>query len=307
MGLPIDVLAPLRKVVASNLEAAFTADRFPEEQYTDPPGDRGLFGPDSVTWKVHGHPSAMIGGFSSLMLQSLHPLAMAGVAEHSDYKSDPFGRLSRTASFVAGTTFASTEVAESMIATVRKVHRHVKGIAPDGRPYAATQPDLLRWVHVAEMTSILNAHRRYHPFPLRGVDLDRYFDETAIVAEKLGGRDIPRSRAEVRQYFRDVRSELVCGEQAQEAMVFLMSPIGNDPVSRGISVLLMQAAVDLMPSWAQRLHGIRRPPGFDALTVRPTAFAFIATLEAVGGTPIARAQAEARAAATPAATHSAVG
>jgi hypothetical protein len=86
-----------------------------------------------------------------------------------------------------------------------------------------------------------------------------------------------------------------------------MSPIGNDPVSRGISVLLMQAAVDLMPSWAQRLHGIRRPPGFDALTVRPTAFAFIATLEAVGGTPIARAQAEARAAATPAATHSAVG
>jgi uncharacterized protein (DUF2236 family) len=307
MGLPIDVLAPLRKVVASNLEAAFTADRFPEEQYTDPPGDRGLFGPDSVTWKVHGHPSAMIGGFSSLMLQSLHPLAMAGVAEHSDYKSDPFGRLSRTASFVAGTTFASTEVAESMIATVRKVHRHVKGIAPDGRPYAATQPDLLRWVHVAEMTSILNAHRRYHPFPLRGADLDRYFDETAIVAEKLGGRDIPRSRAEVRQYFRDVRSELVCGEQAQEAMVFLMSPIGNDPVSRGISVLLMQAAVDLMPSWAQRLHGIRRPPGFDALTVRPTAFAFIATLEAVGGTPIARAQAEARAAATPAATHSAVG
>jgi uncharacterized protein (DUF2236 family) len=307
MGLPIDVLAPIRKVVASNLEAAFTADRFPEEQYTDPPGDPGLFGPGSVTWKVHEHPSAMIGGFSSLMLQSLHPLAMAGVAEHSDYKSDPFGRLSRTASFVAGTTYASTEVAESMIATVRRVHRYVKGIAPDGRPYAATQPDLLCWVHVAEMTSILNAHRRYHPFPVRGADLDRYFDETAIVAEKLGGRDIPHSRAQVRRYLRDVRSELVCGEQAREAMVFLMDPIGNDPISRGISVLLMQAAVDLMPAWAQCLHGIRRPPGFDALTVRPAAFAFIATLDAVGGTPIARTQAAARAAARPATTPAAAG
>lgn len=299
MGLPIDVFAPLRKVVASNLEAAFTADRFPQEQYTDPPGDQGLFGPDSATWKVHGHPSAMIGGFSSLMLQSLHPLAMAGVAEHSDYRSDPFGRLSRTASFVAGTTYASTEVAEAMIATVNAVHKYVKGTAPDGRPYSALQPDLIRWVHVAEMTSILNSHRRYHPFPLRGADLDRYFDETAIVAEKLGGTDIPRSRDEVRQYFRDIRPELVAGDQAREAMVFLMSPIGNDPISRGISTLLMQAALDLMPGWAKAMHGIRRPPGFDALTIRPTAFAFIATLNAVGGTPVARTEAEARAAATP--------
>lgn len=302
MGLPIDLLAPLRKVVASNLEAAFTADRFPQEQYTDPPGDAGLFGPDSVTWKVHGHPSAMIGGFSSLMLQSLHPLAMAGVAEHSDYKDDPLGRLSRTASFVAGTTYGSTEVAEAMIATVNAVHRFVKGIAPDGRPYSATQPDLIRWVHVAEMTSILNSHRRYHPFPIRGTNLDRYFDETAIVAEKLGGTGIPHSRAEVRQYFRDVRPELECGDQAREAMIFLMNPIGNDPISRGISTLLMQAALDLMPTWAQRLHGIRRPPGFDAVTVRPAAFAFIATLDAVGGTPIARTQAEARAASKPAAS-----
>lgn len=297
MGLPIDLFAPLRKVVASNLEQAFTADRFPQEQYTDPPGDPGLFGPDSVTWKVHGHPSAMIGGFSSLMLQTLHPLAMAGVAEHSSYKADPFGRLSRTASFVAGTTYGSTEVAESMIAAVNRVHAHIHGIAPDGRPYSATQPDLLRWVHVAEMTSIVNAHRRYHPFPVRGTDIDRYFDETAIVVEKLGGTDIPRSRAEVRQYFRDVRPELECGAQAKEAMAFLMTPIGNDPISRGISALLMQAAVDLLPAWAQRMHGIHRPPGFDAFTVRPSAFAFIATLDVIGGTPLAKAQAEARVAA----------
>lgn len=297
MAFLIDIAAPLRKVVASNLEAAFTADRFPQEQYTEPLGDPGLFGPDSVTWKVHSHPSAIIGGFSSLMLQTLHPLAMAGVAEHSDYRANPLGRLSRTASFVTGTTYAATDVAEQMIATVNAVHRFVHGTAPDGRPYSATDPDLIRWVHVAEMTSIINAHRRYHPWPLRGEDLDRYFDETAIVAEKLGGTDIPRSRAEVRQYFRDMRSELVAGEQAKDALAFLMTAIGNDPVSRSISSLMMQAAVDLMPAWAQVLHGIRRPPGFDRLTIRPATFTLIATLAALQSGPNPVTQSLARVAA----------
>ena len=301
MGFSIDFAAPLRSAVAANMEAAFSADRFPKEQYTEPKGDPGLFGPDSVTWKVHAHSSAIIGGISSLMLQSLHPLAMAGVAEHSDYKTDPFGRLSRTASFVAGTTFAATPVAEQMIFTVNRVHRRISGVAPDGRPYAATDPDLIRWVHVAEMTSIINAHRRYHPRPARGADLDRYFDENAIVAEKLGGTDIPRSRAEVRAYFRDVRSELVGGGQSKEALAFLMEPIGREPIARGVSLVLSQAAVDLMPTWAQRMHGIHRPLGFDRLSVRPATFALLATLSALTGAPIALTESMARAAATPAA------
>ena len=227
VGTAPDPLAPLRRAVAGNMQAAFTVDRFPQEQYTDPPGDAGLFGPDSVTWRVHGHPSAIIGGFSSLMLQALHPLVMAGVAEHSTYKEDPLGRLGRTASFVGGTTYGSTEVAEAMIATVKAVHRHVRGIAPDGRPYVATDPELVTWVHVAEMGSILWAHRRYHR-PVRGTDLDRYFEETAVVAEKLGGTGIPRSRAEVRDYFHDIRGELVADTQAIEALAFIMQPMGRN-------------------------------------------------------------------------------
>lgn len=295
----IDPLAPARNLVASNLQAAFSAGTLPGIQYTDPPGDPGLFGPDSVTWTVHGHPSGIIGGFSSLMLQSLHPLAMAGVAEHSDYRRDPFGRLSRTASFVAATTYASTEVAEAVIDHVNHVHTFINGVAPDGRPYSALDPDLLRWVHVAEMVSILNAHRRYHPFPVRGADLDRYFDETAIVVEKLGGTDIPRNRAEVRRYLRDVRGDLECGSQAKEAMAFLMTPIGDDPVSKGVSSILIQAAVDLLPTWAQRMHGIHRPPGFDALTVRPAAFSLVQTLAVLMGPSPVQAAARTRALADP--------
>lgn len=298
MTFPVDLMAPLRKVIASNLDHAFTNNRFPQEQYHEPAGDVGLFGPDSVTWKVHGHPSAIVGGFSSLMLQMLHPLAMAGVAEHSGYQNDPLSRLSRTASFVAGTTYGSTEVAESMIRTVLRVHKHVHGIAPDGRPYSALDGDLVTWVHVAEMTSIVNSHRRYHPWPIRGTDIDRYFDENAIVAEKLGGTDIPRSRAQVRQYFRDIRGELTLGDQARETMAFITRPIGDDPISRGISLVLLQAAIDLMPRWAQKMHEINRLPGFDLVSIRPTVFALVNTLDLVGGTPIAVRESRKRVAAT---------
>lgn len=299
LGALPDPFAAVRRAVVQNMDATFSADRLDGEQYTDPPGDPGLFGPDSVTWKVHGHPSAIVGGISSLMLQALHPLAMAGVAEHSNYKDDPLGRLGRTASFVGGTTFGSTEVAESMIAVVNAVHRHVKGTAPDGRPYAATDPHLVTWVHVAEMGSILWAHRRYHPQPARGRDLDRYYAETAVVAEKLGGTDVPRSRAEVAQYYRDIRSELVLGDQAREGFAFIMRPIGNDPVSQGIYTLLLQASIDLLPGWARAIYGIRRPPGFDATVVRPAMFTLINALYSLTGPGPAVVEARARARATP--------
>lgn len=298
MALTIDPLAPMRALVTANLQAAFTADTLEGIQYDDPPGDPGLFGPESVTWKVHSHPAGIVGGYSSLMLQCLHPLAMAGVAEHSDYKSNPFGRLSRTASFVAATTFASTQVADHVIAHVNHVHTFIHGIAPDGRPYSATDPELLRWVHVAEMMSILNAHRRYHPLAVRGVDLDRYFAETAVVAEKLGGTQIPKSRAEVRQYLRDVRGDLVCGDQAKDTMAFLMTPIGTDPLSIGISSLLIQAAVDLLPGWAKQMHAIKRPPGFDVFTIRPATYALLQTLAVLMGESPALTASKARAGAS---------
>lgn len=297
--LPLNPLDIVRDAIGSNIQAAFSADRMPQEQYTDPPGDPGLFGPDSVTWRVHAHASGIVGGFSSLMMQALHPLAMAGVAEHSDFRRRPLVRLSRTASFVAGTTYGSTEVAEALIAVVNRIHIHVKGIAPDGRPYSALDPDLIRWVHVAEMGSIMRANQRYNPRPLRGGECDRYFDETAIVAEKLGGTNIPRSRAEVQAYMRAIRPELVAGDQAMETMAFLMTPIGADPVSKAVSQTLIQGALDLLPAWAREMYGIRRPPGFDAFAVRPAVWGLINTLAVVLGEPPAVAEARARAAIVP--------
>lgn len=297
MDLTDQLLAPARQLFASNLSKSFGADTLPGIQFTEPPGDPGFFGPDSVVWKVHGHPSGIVGGFSALMLQTLHPLPMAAVMEHSKFQEDPLGRLGRTASFVAAVTYGSTEVANGVIAHVNKVHTRINGTAPDGRHYSAENADLLRWVHVAFAASILHAHQRYNPRPIRGVDLDRYYDEYAVVAEGLGSNDIPRSRDEVKDYFRDIRPQLVCGDQAKSTMAFLMTARGPDPVSQGVSALLIQAAVDLLPGWAKTLHAIRRPPGFDALTVRPATFSLLQTLAVLMGPSPASIQARARAAA----------
>lgn len=297
--LPNPVLLA-RRSVGEALRSLFGSARFPEEQYTDPPGDPGLFGPSSVTWAVHSDLSMFVGGISAVMLQALHPLAMAGVVDHSRFRRAPLERLSRTSSFVAATTFASTEVAESIIASVRRIHRRVVGVAPDGRSYDASDPDLLRWIHVAEAVSFLRAHQRYSPFPPRGDDLDRYYREMAVVAEKLGATQVPVTRAEVRDYLRAVRPELVAGPEAADVMHFLRRPIKGDPASRAAHQLLVLAAEDLLPGWARALHGIPRPMVTDLGFVRPATGALLLALRAVLGTSPVLAQARQRAAAAPA-------
>ncbi|MGH9301770.1 MAG: oxygenase MpaB family protein [Acidimicrobiales bacterium] len=281
----LSVLDQLRQVALTPLRRSFGADRFAEEQYHSPPGDPGLFGAQSVAWRVHADPSTLVGGISALMLQSLHPLAMAGVADHSDFRERPFERLGRTASFVAATTFASTEVAEAVIAIVRAVHTHVVGLAPDGRPYAASDPELVRWVHVVEVASFLKAHRRYHPMPVRGRDVDRYFAETAVVAEKLGATDVPKSRAEVIAYMGAIRPHLERGDQAAQAMRFLVRPIGSDPLTKSVSVLLELAAIGLLPPWARRMHGLVLPAPVELSAIRPPTWALLNGLRVLGGSP----------------------
>ena len=295
--MPTYAPSGIRGLLMSPIRTALDSSRFPQEQYTDPPGDPGLFGPDSVAWKVHADPLMLVGGISALMLQTLHPLAMAGVAEHSDFRERPYARLSRTASFVTATTFGSTEVARSVIDSVKAVHRRVVGIAPDGRPYAAGDPDLLRWVHVAEVASFLEAYARYHPFPLRGDDLDRYYDETAVVAEMLGATEVPRSRAEVAAYFDRVRPELVAGEQARDTIRWIRNPKGLRPPERAAYQVLVESASDLLPAWARRMLAIRRIMPVAVGVVRPATWVALRTLKIVGGTPVPIRQAKARCAA----------
>lgn len=285
----------IRGLLMSPIRAALDSSRFPQEQYTDPPGDPGLFGPGSVAWKVHGDPLMLVGGVSALMLQTLHPLAMAGVADHSDFRERPYARLSRTASFVTATTYGSKAVATSVIETVKARHQRVVGTAPDGRPYAAGDPELLRWVHVAEVASFLEAHTRYHPFPARGEDIDRYYDETAVVAEMLGATDVPRSRVEVAAYFEHVRPELVGGEQALETIRWIRNPSGLRPPERAAYEVLVNAAADLLPAWARDLLGLHRIMPVAVGVVRPATWVALRMLKLVGGTPVPIRQALARA------------
>ncbi len=227
--------------------------------YDNPPGDPGLFGPDAVCWRVHADfPAMLAGGVSALLLQTLHPLALAGVWDHSTFRTDMQGRLGRTAQFVAGTTYGSHADAMMLIARVRRIHAGVSGTAPDGRPYSADDPALLTWVHVAETSSFLAGYLRYVG-PLPGTDQDRYYDETARIAELLGATDIPRSRAEIADYLQRMRPQLLASERTQEVVRLVMTmPVANPLLVPAVRVMA-NAGIALLPDWARQTLGLHRP------------------------------------------------
>ncbi|MCQ2995821.1 oxygenase MpaB family protein [Pseudomonas syringae] len=225
----------------------------------NPKGDPGLFGPDAVCWRVHGDfPSMLIGGISALMLQALHPLALAGVWDHSNFRQDMLGRLRRTGQFISGTTFGSTHDANWLIDKVRTIHLQVTGTAPDGRPYAASDPDLLTWVHVAEVSNFLAAHLRYLNPELSLADQDKYYDETAVIAERLGARNVPRSAQAVAEYLKEIRPQLLCDERSREVLRILLNAPAPSLLAKPMGALMMQAGIDLLPDWASEMLGVQQ-------------------------------------------------
>ncbi|MCB1027518.1 MAG: DUF2236 domain-containing protein [Microthrixaceae bacterium] len=292
--------APLREAVGSQLRDAFDSNRFPMERYDEPAGDPGWFGPDSVTWWVHSDLSMIVGGFGSLMLQALHPLAMAGVSEHSDFKERPAERLSRTASFVAATTYGDSETAQRLCDIVRRTHRRINGVAPDGRRYDANDPALLRWVHVAEVSMFAAANARFGRRVMTPVELDAYYDEVAVVAEALGATEVPRSRADVADYFAGIRAELSGAEQAQDTLRFLANPPEGDPVTRSVSGMFSAAAWGLLPSWAHRIYGRPGPGPVERTCVAASTRVLLAALKSAAGDNPVLEEATRRARATPA-------
>lgn len=219
-----------------------------------PKGDPGLFGPHSISWQVHGDfPSMLIGGISALLLQVLHPLALAGVWDHSSFRQDIIGRLRRTSQFISGTTFGSTRDAEWLIDKVRTIHLQVVGTAADGRPYAASDPDLLTWVHVAEVSSFMAAHLRYRNPHLSLADQDAYYAEIALVAERLGARNVPRSRQAVAHYLQAMRPQLACDERSREVVRVLLEAPAPSRLAKPVANLMMQAGINLLPDWAGEL------------------------------------------------------
>ena len=210
------------------------------------------FSPDDPIWRVHADAAMFPGGISALLLQSLHPLAMAGVAGHSGYKGDPWGRLQRTSYFLAVTTFGTAQDAQAAVARVRGIHRRVTGVAPDGRPYAATDPHLLRWVHVAEIWSFLSAFQAYAAAPLTAPEADQYVAQTMRPATLLGATDLPATVAELDEVIASYRPELESTPAAREATRFMLL---NPPVpllARPGYALIAAGGVALLPGWARR-------------------------------------------------------
>lgn len=228
--------------------------------------------PDSVVRRIHGDlPSMLIGGLSALLFQMLHPLAMAGVAQHSQYRADPLGRLERTASFLGTTTFGTRDEARVAVERVRRVHTRVRGTARDGRPYAAGDPDLLTWVHAAEVSSFLAATRVYAPVRPTPVEEDDYLAQMATVARDLGALDVPRSVAELDDYFVRVRPLLAFTPEARDARNFVLRGVGRWPHEVATYGLLVGAAQGVLPAWARRQLRIPALPAGDRLAVRPSA------------------------------------
>ncbi len=219
--------------------------------YENPKGDPGLFGPDSIVWKVHSHfPSMLCGGISALLLQMLHPLALAGVWDHSNFRNDMIGRLRRTSQFIAGTSFASTADAQALIDCINRVHSQVEGVAPDGRCYRANDPELLRWVHVAEVSSFIRAFQSYSRIPLTAEEVDRYYTEVALIARSLGADWVPESRVEVDLYLSSMKDELNFDQRTQAVLDAVINAPSPSRMTEPVRRLMTSAAINLLPDWA---------------------------------------------------------
>ncbi|MET9847301.1 oxygenase MpaB family protein [Streptomyces ossamyceticus] len=227
-------------------------------------GDPGLFGPDSVTWQAHGDPMMWIAGVRALYLQALHPRAVRGVMQNSDFRKDAWGRLLRTADFVGTVSYGTTDAAERAAARVRKIHSMLTATDPDtGARYGVDEPGLLLWVHCAEIDSYV--HILLHSgFPLGEEAADRYVAEQRVSARLVGldPADAPGSRAELAAYFERVRPELAAGPEARDVDDFLRRP-PTHPLLAPAREALWRRVADLayasLPPYAHELYGRPAP------------------------------------------------
>jgi uncharacterized protein (DUF2236 family) len=247
------------------------------------------FAEDRPIRRVHGDSAMFVGGIRALLLQSLHPLAMAAVAGHSGYRGDPWGRLQRTSYFLAVTTFGRTADAQDAISRVRSVHEQITGIAPDGRPYAAADPHLLTWVHIAEADSFLRAHSRFGARPLDQAGRDGYVADMARIGAALRVPDPPRTEAELADRIGTYRPELVATAQARQAARFLLLNPPLPLVARPPYGVLAAAGVSLLPGWARRPLRLPRLPVTEAAVVQPAGHAMVQAIRWATSAPPAAA------------------
>ena len=276
--MPLLLAAPLRQLIsgddAGNAEYVVAMRE---------PGDAGLFGPESVTWRVLSYPATLLAGVRALVLQSLDPLTVAGVAQHSRFRSEPIGRLQTTARFVTIASFGTTAQVEAECAMIRRVHERVQGVTSDGRRYSATDPSQLRFVHMALVQSFLVAHQLFAPHRLSTADADRLVTEWNALAPLLGfdSVSLPESAADLDALLEQDAARFHLGPDAVEAFDFLASPPLSKWMLPGYKVLLT-AAVGSLPLYARRLlpHSLPSP---SHLRTQVTGVALVRALAAMLG------------------------
>ena len=222
-----------------------------------------------VIWHVTGDGAMYAGGIRSLLLQALHPAAMAGVAGHSGYRSDPWGRLQRTSEFIAMTTYGPIPAAEEMIARIRDIHERVRGKTDDGTPYRASDPHLLAWVHVAETQSFLEGFKRFGDRRLTQQECDEYVAQAAPVGELLGAVDLPRTEAELLAAIEAFRPELRASPAAKDTIDFILRTPPVPWLARPGYWMLAAGAIATLPVWAREELGLPTGRWFDVLIGLP--------------------------------------
>lgn len=268
--------SPLKDVLVSRVRAVFNDPAKGETPVVR--SNHALFQPDSVIWRVHSDVTTMmIGGVTALLVQMLHPAALAGVWDHSQFREDMSGRLRRTARFIAVTTFAEREQADGAIARVRAIHKQVQGVMEDGQPYRADDPWLLAWVHVCETLGFLDAWIAYAEPYMTVSDQDQYVREAGLIAKRLGAHPVPETRAEAELLITRFLPELRVSTRTRTVTELLFTQRPASLSALPAHHLIMTAAVDLMPAWAKALHHLRVAPGLRPL-VRASARSVAKTL-----------------------------
>jgi uncharacterized protein (DUF2236 family) len=246
----------IRHQIATHIRQLVGSDGAP----LPPRADDGFFAQGSPGWRVHGDfTSMMIGGTSALLLQMLHPHALAGVWDHSKWQADSLGRLKRTAQFIGLTTYGDTARARASIAHVRHIHDRVHGHLPDGTPYSANDPATLTWVHIAGASRFLAAYVRYRDPAFPRASQDQYYAQSAQVARELGAADVPESVHAVNRYLRTVRPVLRADRRTREVARALLNQPAPNLAAAGMGRVMIDAAIDLLPDWAARMHGLSVP------------------------------------------------
>lgn len=273
LGLP-------RARLEASLRALLEPPRgMPAVDFERPPADPGIFGPDSVAWRISANPGTMfIGGVSAVYLELAEPRVRSGVWDHTEFRTDPVGRMRRTGLAAMITTYAARADVEALTARVRRMHERVSGTTPEGVPYRAADPELVTWVHVTAAHGFLSAHLRYVDPAMPRADQDRYYDESVAAARLYGAEWAPRSVAEVEAYMESMRPRLVDHEIVHEYHRLVSEVPTIARVALPLQRLLVQAAIDVLPGWGRRLLGFE-----DAQWLRAAARPAVRALVGLGG------------------------